>query len=163
MSNDNGPRRGWLGDLTGGILPDDGLYIRREPFLAGNKDGATLGKLTAARFTHQKVVGNYGKMISSPSGRWLRWRLHEVRSKVLYCHCHPSQPCHCDVLVRALAEAMLEEKQRGGAPLCEAGWALKSHLCLSPRSRGFAMQEMLKGCSTLPTCPPGRLARRAID
>ena len=62
------------------------------------------------------------------------------------------QPCHDG---RASAEAMAVEKQRGGAlprldrlSFCEVGWALKSHLCLSPRRTGLAMQDMLKGCST---------------
>ena len=35
-----------------------------------------------------------------------------------------------------------------GLSLSEVGWALKSHLCLSPRRRGMAMQEMSKRCST---------------
>ena len=50
---------------------------------------------------------------------------------------------------------MSEEKQRGvalphfeGLSLCEVGWVLKSHLCLSTRRKGLGMQEMLKGCST---------------
>ena len=53
---------------------------------------------------------------------------HEVRSKVLYCHCGEGQPCHGDVI-------LLE-----GLCLCEVEWALKNHLRLSPRSRGSAMQ-----------------------
>ena len=40
VSNDKGPRRGWLGDLIGGILPDDGLYVDR----SRTRDGETLGK-----------------------------------------------------------------------------------------------------------------------
>ena len=104
----------------------------------------------------QKAVEIFGNMLSSPAGRWLRWRLYEGRSKVLYCHCRGGQPCHGDVVVRVFAEAQSEEEQRGGAlppfeglSLCEVGWALKSHLCLSPRGRGLAMHEMLKRCSTL--------------
>ena len=47
-----------------------------------------------------------------------------------------------------------KEQRRGALPrlegpsLCKMGWALKSHLCLSIRGRGLAVQEMLKSCST---------------
>ena len=83
-------------------------------------------------------------------------RLHEVRSKVLYCCCREGQPCQGDEIVRAFAQTKSVEESRGGAlprleglSLCEVGWVLKSHLCLSPRDGGLAMQEMLKRCSTL--------------
>ena len=39
MSSDNRPRRGWLGDLTGGMLPDDGLYIARSKSVLGGQQG----------------------------------------------------------------------------------------------------------------------------
>ena len=39
--------------------------------------------------------------------------------------------------------------------LCEVGWALNSHLCLSPHSRSLAMHEMLKRCSPLSRGPGG--------
>ena len=59
--------------------------------------------------SQQKAVENYEKMLNSPAGLWLRWWLHEVRSKVLYCHCREG-----DVIVRAFAEAKVEKEQRGG-------------------------------------------------
>ena len=39
VSKDTGPRRGWLGDLTGGILPDGGLYIGRSETVLGGQQG----------------------------------------------------------------------------------------------------------------------------
>ena len=61
------------------------------------------------------------------------------------------------------------KEQRGGAlpqleslSLCRVGWALKSHLCLSPCSKGLAMQQKVKRCSTfsrgevVETCFPFR-------
>ena len=151
MSNDKGPGLGWLGDLINGILPDDGLYIGRSKTVPGGQQGwGNLWKANGSLHSHQKVVEHFGNMISSPSGKWLRWRLHEVKSKIPHCHCRPSQPCHGDAIVRAFAEAMAEEKHRGGAPprldgftLC--GWdGMKKPSLLVPS----AMQEMLKGCST---------------
>ena len=124
----------------------------RHPFLASNKDPWKVKY--ASLHSHQKVVEYYRKMMSSPLVRWRRRRLHEGRSKVLCCQCRESQPCHGDVILRVFAEAMSKEKQRGGAPprlegigLCEVERALRGHLCLSPRRRGLAMEEMLKGCS----------------
>ena len=105
VSNDKGPRRGWLGDLTDGILPDDGLCIGRSKTVPGGQQGwGNPWKANGSLHCHQKVVKHFGNMISSPSGKWLRWRFHEVKSKVLFCHRRPSQPCHGDVIVRALAE-----------------------------------------------------------
>ena len=93
----NNPRRGCLGDVnTGSTLPDDGLYTGRSRSVLGGVRGwgnpwkvndATLQSL-------QKIVENYGKMMGSPARRWLRWRLHEVRSRVLCCFCREGQPCH---------------------------------------------------------------------
>ena len=80
-----------------GILPDDGYDIGRSnnrPWGAAMM-GQPLEKLTA-RSTPPKGCRNYGNMISSPSGRWLWWRLHVVKSKILCCHCRPTQPCHGD-------------------------------------------------------------------
>ena len=47
------------------------------------------------------------------------------------------------------SQNFLEEQRAGALPrleslsLCEVGWALKSHLCLSPRSRGEEVQDLL--------------------
>ena len=111
VSNENGPWRVWLGDLTSGMLPDDGLYIDRSKSVPGGQQGwGNPWKVNdASLHSHQKVFENYGKMTSSPSERWLRWHPHEVRSKVLYCHCRESQARHGDVIARAFAEAMSEE------------------------------------------------------
>ena len=139
VSNDNGSRRGWLGYLTEGILPDDGLCIGRSGTVPCGQQG-NRWKVNGSLHSQQNVVDNYGVMISSPSGRWLWWHLHEDRSKILFCHSRPSQPCHGDIIVGVFAEDMAEKKHRGGAPprldglsLCGVGWALESHLCLSPR------------------------------
>ena len=158
MNSNNDPERGCVADVTReDTLPEDGFHMGRSKSVLGGQQGSgnPWRVHDAALQSQQKAVENYGKMLSSPAGRWLRWRLHEVRSIVLYCHCRESQPCHGDVIVRAFAEAKSEEEQRGGAlprlerlSLCEVGWALKSHLCLSPRRRGLAMQEMLNRCST---------------
>ena len=43
----------------------------------------------------------YGKMLSSSARGWLQWRLHEVRSKVLYCHSRLRQQCQGEVIVKA--------------------------------------------------------------
>ena len=158
LNSNNDPSRGCLADvITGCTLPDDGLYIGRSKSVPGGarRWDNPWQVNDAALQSQQQAVENCGKMLSSPAGRWLRWRLHGVRSKVLYCR--EGQPCHGEVIVRAVAEAKSEEEQRGGAPLlledfslCAVGWALKNRLCLSPRRRGLAMpmQEMLKRCST---------------
>ena len=148
-SSNTGPRRGCLANVgISDTLPEDGLYIE-QICVPGGVNEATFQ-------SPQKAVENFGQMLNSPSGRWLWWRLHEVRTKVLSCHCREDQPCHGDEIIRAFAEATSEEEPRGGAlsrleglSICEVGWVLRSQLCLSPRGRGLAMQEMSKSCSTL--------------
>ena len=57
VSNDKGPRRGWLGDLTDGILPDDGLYIGRSKTVPGGQQGwGNPWKANGSLHSHQKVV-----------------------------------------------------------------------------------------------------------
>ena len=65
--------RGWLGDLTNGILPDDGLRTGRSKTVPGWQQGwGNPWKADGSLHSHQKVVENFGNMISSPSGKWLR-------------------------------------------------------------------------------------------
>ena len=74
------------------------------------------------------VVKHYGKILSSSVRGWLWWPLHEIRSRVLKCHCRLRQQCQGEVIVKAFPEAMSEEEQRGetlprldGVSLCEVG------------------------------------------
>ena len=143
MSNGSGSRRGWLWDLTEGILPDDGLCIGTSGTVPGGQQGWGDPWKVNGSLRSQKVVENYGNMICSPSGRRLRWRLHEVGSKYLFCH--PSQPCHGDVIVKAFAEAMAEEK--GPRSLRSVMGVEEPSLFVASRG-GLDMQEMMKGCST---------------
>ena len=94
------------GVVTGVTLPEDGLHIGRSKFFPCGRRGRDNPWKVA------KAVENYGKMLNSLAGRWLRWRLHEFKSSVLYCHCREGPPCHGDVIVRAFAEAKSEEEQR---------------------------------------------------
>ena len=57
MSSGGGPRRGWLGDLAGGRLPDDGLYIGRSLFVYGGQQGrGNLWKVNDVRSAHIKQL-----------------------------------------------------------------------------------------------------------
>ena len=100
------------------------MHRQIENLLGGQQGWSNLWKAHGSLHSHQKVAETFRNMISSPSGKWLR-RLHECKSKIISCHCRPSQPCHGDVIVRLFAEALAEEKRFS---LCEVGCALKSHV-----------------------------------
>ena len=87
INSNSDPRRGCLANaVTADTLPEDGLYIGRSTSVPGGQQGwGNPWKVNDDTVhSHQKVVEYCGKMMSSPSGRWLRRRLHEVRSKDLF-------------------------------------------------------------------------------
>ena len=85
MNSNNDPGRGCLADvITECTLPDDALYIGSKSVPGGVRGWSNPWKVKGSTVqAQQKAVGNFGNMLSSPFGRWLRWQLHEVRSKVL--------------------------------------------------------------------------------
>ena len=98
---------------TADTIPEDGHYSGRSRCVLGGQRGwSTPWQVNDATFqSQQNTVENYGKKLKTPAGRWLRWRLHDVRSKVLYCLGREGQPCHGGGIVRAFAEAKSEEEQ----------------------------------------------------
>ena len=98
---------------TADTIPEDGHYSGRSRCVLGGQRGwSTTWQVNDATFqSQQNTVENYGKKLKTPAGRWLRWRLHDVRSKVLYCLGREGQPCHDGGIVRAFAEAKSEEEQ----------------------------------------------------
>ena len=85
------------------------------------------------------VQKKYREYLRSPSGRWLRYRLHELVGKKCFCHCSLDEVCHVDEVLEVMDDEQKAKSQDnrlpdlGGMSLAEVGLALKSHL-LAPRS-----------------------------
>ena len=84
--------------------------------------------------------------MTSPAGRWLRWRLHEVRSKVLYCHCRESQLCHGD---DGGGTAWRSPTATRGPQSLRSGMGVEEPSLLVPSKKGFGnveeVQHLLAG------------------
>ena len=80
------------------------------------------------------VVLRYREYLRSPSGRWVRYRLHELVGKKCFCQCSLDEVCHVDEVLKEMDD---EQRARtrddrppdlGGMSLAEVSLALKSHL-----------------------------------
>ena len=88
----------------------------------------------------------YREHLTSPSGRWLRYRFHELVEKKCFCHCSMNEMCHVDIVLRVMGEEQEARSRDDRAPdlngmsLAEVGFALKSNL-LAPRSASTMLVE----------------------
>ena len=87
------------------------------------------------------MVQKHREYIRSPSGRWLRYRLHEPVGKKCFCPCSLDEVCHVDEVLKVMDDEQKAKSQDnrlpdlGGMSLAEVGLALKSHLsCTEKRS-----------------------------
>ena len=145
-NSNNDPRRGCLADvITEGTLPEDRPYIGRSKRTTRMEQPLE----STRRYVALSAKGCRKLWEDVEFARWAVASVASARSQT-------GQPCHGDVVIRALPEAKSEEEQCGGAlprleglSLCEAGWALKSHLRLTPRRTGLATcQKNVDSCST---------------
>ena len=126
-------------------LPPHSVYLGMSWGSHGNP-GGWRNPFKAETRTEQSraaVVLRYREYLRSPSGRWLRYRLHELVGKKCFYHCSLDEVCHVDEILKIMDD---EQRARtrddrppdlGGMSLAEVGLALKSHL-LAPRSEPAA-------------------------
>ena len=129
-------------------LPPHSIYMERSWCSYGTPSGCgnPFKAETCAEQSRAAVVEKYREYLRSPSGRWLRYRLHELVGKKCFCHCSLDEVCHVDEILKVMDD---EQKARArddrppdlsGMSLAEVGLALKSHL-LAPKSESAASVE----------------------
>ena len=108
--------------------------------------GVVVKAETRTEQSRAAVVLRYREYLGSPSGRWVRYRLHELVGKKCFCHCSLDEVCHVDEFLK-----VMDDEQRagtwddrppdlGGMSPAEVGLALKLNL-LAPRSESAASVE----------------------
>ena len=135
--------RGCLADWAKGVaLPSHCVYMGRtmgthgrplgwgNPFRV-NKDTESEREIAVERFRDY---------LQGKEGRWLRYRLHELRGMTCVCHCRLNQACHVDEILKSMevnaamgAEGKARIPQGEGMSLGELGLALRAWL-LRPES-----------------------------
>ena len=135
-----GAERASISDLTK-KLPPNSVYMGRSWGPHGNPGGWGNPFRAQSRSEQCRAAAllRYREYLTSPSGRWLRYRFHELVEKKCFCHCSMDEMCHVDVVLRVMGEEQEARSRDDRAPdlngmsLAEVGLALKSHL-LAPRS-----------------------------
>ena len=62
------------------------------------------------------VVQKYREYIRSPSGRWLRYPLHELVGKKCFCHCSLDEVCHVDEVLKVMDDEQKAKSQDDRLP-----------------------------------------------
>ena len=138
-------RASWTEGHLGKELPSCSVHMGRSWDVHGNPDdwGNPLKAETRTEQSRAAVVLRYRKYLRSPSGRWMRYRLHELVGKKCFCHCSLDEVGHVDEILKVMDD---EQRVRtrydrptdlDGMSLTEVGLALKSHL-LAPRRKSAA-------------------------
>ena len=139
-----GAERASMSDLNK-KLPPNSVYMGRSRGRHGNPGGSgnPFRAKTRSEECRAAALLKYKEYLTSPSGRWLRYRFHELVEKKCFCHCSVDEMCHVDEVLKVMGEEQ-EARSRDDRPPdlngmspAEVGLALKSHL-LAPRS-GFSM------------------------
>ena len=137
-----GAQRASLAEVNlGKELPPHSIYMGRSWDFHSNRGGwgNPFKAETCAEQSRAALVQKYREYIGSPSGRWLRYRLHELVGKKCFCHCSLDEVCHVDEVLKVMDDEQKAKSQDnrlpdlGGMSLAEVGLALQSHL-LAPRS-----------------------------
>ena len=124
--------------LRGDAFPRDGVYMGRSRGFWGAPQGWGNPYRVSAdcEQARAEAVARFSTTVRSPSGRWMRLRLHELRGRRCYCHCPPGHACHVNELVTLFDEEAARWKASAeelpsldGLSLAEAGLVLRSHLC----------------------------------
>ena len=132
-----GAERASISDLSK-KLPPNSVYMGRSRGPHGNPGGWG-NPFRAKSRSEQCRAAALLRYRASPSGRWLRYRFHELVEKKCFCHCSMDEMCHVDEVLRVMGEEQEARSGDGRAPdlngmsLAEVGLALNSHL-LAPRS-----------------------------
>ena len=135
-----GAERASLSDLDK-KLPPNSVYMGRSRGSHGNPGGwgNRFRAKTRSEECRAAALLRYREYLTSPSGRLLRCRFHELVEKKCFCHCSMDEMCHVDEVLKVTGEDQ-EARSRDDRPpdlngmsLAEVGLALKSHL-LAPRS-----------------------------
>ena len=88
------------------------------------------------------VVLRYREHLRSPSGRWVRYRLHELVGKKCFCHCSLDEVCPVDEILKVMDD---EQKARAGddRPPDLSGMSL-AEVGLAWKPRGASQQRRWK-------------------
>ena len=129
-------------------LPLHSVHMGRSWGSHGNPGGWRNPFKAEARTEQSRaaVVLRYRENLRSPSGRWVRYRLHELVGKKCFCHCSLDEVCHVDEILKVMDDEQRARAWEGRPPdfsgmsLAEVGLALKSHF-LAPRSESAASVE----------------------
>ncbi|CAK0801859.1 unnamed protein product [Prorocentrum cordatum] len=151
-----GKGRKRLNDLArGSAIPRPGIYIGRSRGEFGKPQGWGNPWKLAGASDHERedVTQKCAEYLRSEAGRWVRYRLHELRGAKLYCHCDLDQPCHGDVLCSLYCSVVSQVAgEHGQLPslegLCpaEVGLALKCHLCFYEHRHQEVLTEVAERC-----------------
>ena len=100
-----GAHRASLAEVNlGKELPPHSIYMGRSWCSYGTPSGwgNPFKAETCAEQSRAAVVQKYREYLRSPSGRWLRYRLHELVGKKCFCNCSLDEVCHVDEVLKVM-------------------------------------------------------------
>ena len=85
-------------------LPPHSVYMERSWSSHGNPGGwgNSFEGETRTEQSRAAVELRYREYLRSPSGRWVRYRLHELVGKKCFCHCSLDEVCHVDEILKVM-------------------------------------------------------------